>query len=241
MDGLIYKFLPHEYALQAIEEKRLKLTTLDRVNDAFDSLPRIGPADGDTRYLRAGESEYFIREQRKKSGLVCFSKSYSSPLLWGHYADRGTGIALGFHPDRLGYGDAFAVNYEKDRPLLRIPAGYEVIPTEITKELIKTVFSVKSDDWKYESEVRYVITLDECKPRNRMYFAPFCDVALKEVVLGYNCPVSADYIRRTLREHYKGFSVTINATEVHPYRFEVVQCPINRPLVWIEIERSIAP
>ena len=35
-------------------------------------------------------------------GLICFSRTWSNPLLWGHYAEKHTGIALGFDvPDQL--------------------------------------------------------------------------------------------------------------------------------------------
>jgi hypothetical protein len=225
MGEIVYKFLPHEHAIQAIEKKRLKVTTLDRVNDVFDSMPRIGPSDGDPQYLQARFSEDFIQHHRKKSGILCFSKNCGNPLLWGHYAAYGTGVALGFDSDRLRHRIKFDVDYSKDRPLLRIPASAadETVPFEETIKLIKTVFGVKAEDWKYESEVRCVIELDDCKPQDRMYFAQFHDMDLAEVVLGYHCPVSLDYMRRTLRAYCKNLSVMLSTTDVDPYRYEVIK------------------
>jgi len=38
----------------------------------------------------------------ENKGLICFSKSWSNPLMWGHYAEKHAGMCLGFDvPDKL--------------------------------------------------------------------------------------------------------------------------------------------
>lgn len=54
-----------------------------------------------------------------------------------------------------------------------------------------------------------------------MYFFPFYDIALKEVLIGYQCPVSQNYIQHLLWERFEGMHLTVYKTTMHPELFEV--------------------
>jgi Protein of unknown function (DUF2971) len=226
MGELVYKFLPADYALQCIEEKRVKVSMPDALNDIFDSRPAYATDDQDPSYLPWVWVDRVINQFRQEYGLLCLSKGFVSPLLWGHYAAAATGIALGFDSDLLGHKIQFDVEYAMARPVLRIP-GRQFYDFDATREILRTLFGVKAESWRYEEEVRYVVKLDGCRPHAFMYFWPFEVRALREVLLGYHCTVSPDYVCRLIRERLGAFRIELYTTEMHPERFEV-----QRVLKW---------
>jgi hypothetical protein len=224
MSEIIYKFLPAEYALEALEEKRIKLSMLNELNDIYDCAPVAGPADEDARYLPKWWSEFVSDRNPTMYGLLCFSRNYVSPLLWGHYSARATGLALGFDPARLKWGIRLEIKYDRARPVLQVPAD-KPITNEIDEELMRSTFGVKAEAWQYEEEVRYVVNLDLCEPHAGMYFAGFHLVGLKEVLIGYRCSITPTYLRHVLQKHYDGLGVTLYTTKMHPELFEVQKEP----------------
>lgn len=61
--------------------------------------------------------------------VLCFSKSPDPNLLWSHYADSHTGIAIGFDLSKGGfprgiYPDGIHVTYREDRTGMTIPLDY---------------------------------------------------------------------------------------------------------------------
>lgn len=101
--------------------------------------------------------------------VTCFSKTNKSILMWSHYADSHTGVCIEYErPDSQDFLD---ITYSKKRPTLKL---YDLIShvfaeiilnnkdtqlsdTELAKEVIKP-FLVKSTEWKYEEEVRCIVT-----------------------------------------------------------------------------------
>jgi len=61
------------------------------LNDPFEFLG-VDLSDPDfRRQIKATKKT--LSESR---GLLCFSKNWHNPVLWGHYADKHRGICLGF-------------------------------------------------------------------------------------------------------------------------------------------------
>lgn len=97
LNMLLYNLSPTPYALSNIALRRLKISRLSDLNDPFELLA----ADLLNPLHRKAFADW-KHELSQSTGLICFSKSWRSPLLWGHYADRHSGIALGFEvPDSL--------------------------------------------------------------------------------------------------------------------------------------------
>jgi hypothetical protein len=92
---LLYYFTPTKYALESVQNRRLKVAELDKTNDPYEMLP-IRCHEGLTG---AELEESFSKLQSKLSKhlkMICFSETYKNPALWGHYADNCKGICLGF-------------------------------------------------------------------------------------------------------------------------------------------------
>ena len=109
-------------------------------------------------------------EKTKKTALVtCFSKRHDSILMWSHYAKSHEGVCIEYdRPEDKAFVD---MHYSKKRPKLKlarlvsytsamsiIGEDYDSrLNDELINETIKP-FITKSSDWKYEDEVRCLIT-----------------------------------------------------------------------------------
>lgn len=136
------------------------------LNDLFEFLG----VDLSDRQFRKGMKETKA-ELSKTKGLLCFSKTWKNPLLWGHYADKHKGICLGFE---ISDDILEKINYVKAR-LKR--------PTVLNENFMKKVLFTKFEHWKYEQEYRVYIELEE--EIDGIYYAEFSDqVCLKQVIVG---------------------------------------------------------
>ena len=122
-----YYFTSTKYALEAVKDRQLKAAELDKTNDPYelfgfrlDSLISNEHKISNEEKLALAEemADDFKNDVSKIMKMVCLSKTYKEPSLWGHYADRCKGVCLGF--DINVYGDPEKdiieeVNYGKDR------------------------------------------------------------------------------------------------------------------------------
>jgi hypothetical protein len=167
----LYHFTTQQFGIIALQNRRLKIARIDRLNDPFEFLGwKLQDAETRTKLRR------WKAERNKTLGILCFSHKWSNPLLWGHYADKHQGMALGFDvPD----GDLYSpVRYRKER--LPQPKDRELIPADVD-DLLLTKFTA----WRYESEYRCFCRLDESIQDGDHYFEPFSDtLKLAEVLVG---------------------------------------------------------
>ncbi len=231
MSGILYKFLSVENALRVLEQHRLKVSLIRELNDIYDCAPIPGPTSEDPDSSNQRERSKRVLDQNSENfGLLCFSYSYHSPLLWGHYAAGATGVALGFDSKRFNWGAPIEVRYNQNRPIFEWPATGETSALEMVKGL-STCFGVKAEEWKYEQEVRYVVNLDHCELSSGMYFVEFVGLALREVIIGRRCSVTPTYLRHFLGKHYEGLGVSLYTSSEHDERYEITiqSFPVIQP------------
>jgi len=108
-----------------------------------------------------------VKEARNNALISCFSKRYDSILMWSHYGDKHKGICIEFDRPEKDFMD---VKYSKKRcksdleDTTRRVLGYMLSNEEVDvndKGLIRCIskpFIVKSLDWKYEEEVRCILS-----------------------------------------------------------------------------------
>ena len=177
----LYKFTGRaEFALSALERKRLKMGTVDDLNDPFEFR---------AYRIECREERREFEKHRKtfgaKAGIISFSASWHNPLLWGHYGDNHRGICLGFEVPEAAL---IKVNYVKER-ISATPSYKAMESMRYPVELVGTKF----DHWRYEEEYRLVSRLGPRDPVSGLYFAPFQpDICLTEIVFGASCQVPLD-------------------------------------------------
>ena len=87
----VYYLTGANYGLSNLALQRVKVSRFHDLNDPFE-LVGVNLAEKGVRKAFREMKENLDGEK----GLICFSKSWKNPLLWGHYAEKHTGIALGF-------------------------------------------------------------------------------------------------------------------------------------------------
>ena len=188
-----------QYALSNIALRRIKISRFSDLNDPFELLA----VDLSDRQQRAAFRE--TKEQLNKDrGLICFSKSWSNPLLWGHYAERHTGICLGFDvPDKLLAEVIYAENP------MKISVDPKTNRPRLTERVMNRLLRTKFADWRYEDEVRLFVGLDHDTVESGCYFYSFSDdLVLREVILGPRCEIPIVGVRELVAAFNKPVQVT---------------------------------
>lgn len=205
-----YYFTTGKFALSNVQLRRIKISRFQDLNDPFE-------------LLAANLAEKRIRQKIKdlkddinsKIGLICFSKNWKNPLVWGHYAEKHKGMALGFDiPDEL----LKSVIYS--RKLNKIT--YDKLTGKPSKGVADRLIRTKFKDWKYEEEVRLFVDLDEERKESGLYFEPFTsNLKLREIILGPKCELSI----KATRELVEDFTpkVEVIKARIAFTRFEVLE------------------
>ena len=183
----LFHFTCTKWALTAIRDRRLKGAQLDNTNDVFDLLPfREDPQNSFQEYSRWRSAPDWI--------MLCLSATCTNPLLWGHYADKGKGMCLGFDVivDR-GRGSLVPAFIEVDYKTDRIKTGYEHPQLGGRLSLLNPSLAygvVKNSGWEYEKEWRTWrrIEGEPQDPVTRLHYFPFDGgMTLREILVGPRC------------------------------------------------------
>ncbi len=184
----VYKFLNAKWGLEALEARRLKIARISDLNDPFEMLG----TNLSNQELRNAfvEMKFALNKNR---GLLCFSKSWRNPLLWSHYSDRHRGLCLGFDvPDKL----LMSVTYTRKRTTSeKLFSNDQLIREREMKRLLRTKFS----HWRYENEVRCVVSLEDKDPHNGHYFFEFSnEMQIKQILVGAEACISRRDVEKAL-------------------------------------------
>jgi Protein of unknown function (DUF2971) len=163
---------------------KLKVATFSDANDPFELLA-LNCRGKSRRGVRKALKQ-FKKSQGDKIGMLCFSKSWTSPVLWSHYADGHKGVCLGFDLKRDLVEE---VKYADERLTANLSDVKD--PPPIPEDLQDLLLVTKYRRWQYENEMRRFVELSKLKPVRGIYFWRFDnDMRLREVILGPLCPSS---------------------------------------------------
>ena len=150
-------------------------------------------------------------------GLLCFSKKYSNPVMWGQYAADASGVVLGFD---ISTSDQWEVNYCD---------GF-LAPMKMSddKKFVKDFLTTKAKAWRYEKEVRIMQRLSDARCKfdpvtgKFLYFEPFSkSMKLREILLGVDC--KADQSTINAMKRYTTPSVDIRRTARSKTEFKIIK------------------
>jgi hypothetical protein len=188
MDGhmRLFHFVNEEFGLEDVRRRRLKIATLNELNDPFEF---YGINLSDEQVRRAFRR---MKDQLSANrGLLCFSRDWHNPVQWSHYADKHRGLCLGFDiPDEhLG-----RVTYSRKR--LNVGIERLVAFREEDTETLQQFLFTKYTHWRYENEVRSFVTLEKKDAEKNMYFADFSEnLQLVEVIVGAESKLPRETVR----------------------------------------------
>ena len=180
-----YKFLCRKYGVQSLEERRLKQSTVNDLNDPFELVP-YDITDSTIRktFLKTRDD---MHEQR---GVLCFSADWNDPVIWAHYSEKHFGICLGFEiPEITGdpQSDCDYVKYV-DNPHYFDFHHYEELAEQDSTQIVRKILFTKYKHWLYEHEIRCWSPLEKPEGEKNLRFVKFSDkLRLVEVILGARC------------------------------------------------------
>jgi hypothetical protein len=195
----LYYLTGFQFGLSNLALRRVKISRFSDLNDPFELLA----VDlKDRRHRKAfRETKETLNESK---GLICLSKSWENPLLWGHYAERHTGLALGFD-----VSDALVseVIYAKKPEV--IPVDAKTNQPALDEKLVNRLLRTKFHDWRYEKEMRLFVELDHETRESGRYFYDFSpEFALRAVILGPQCEVPIASVRAVVKGYKPSVAVT---------------------------------
>jgi hypothetical protein len=186
----VYHFCNEKYGLENIKKSRLKVATIMDLNDPFEMLCYSSKDSEIRRIIRKFKSDV-----AGKFGLLCFSKSFLSPVQWAHYSDKHKGICLAFD---VPVARLRTVEYRSGR--IEFDTNkYAEMSAPDRSNFMERLFHVKHSQWRYEKEVRQVFLLSNTVEDGDYKFRPFSDIGtLSQVIVGCNSTVKRSDVEEAL-------------------------------------------
>ncbi len=128
-----------------------------------------------------------MQKKREEYKLSCFSESHKEVLMWSYYADKHSGICIGFD---------FPHYYEDKFILCPVKYIEELKPLDGKTDFNRVILywlTTKSIRWKYEYEIR---AITKSKTKDKHELVNFDSQYVKEIIFG--CNVSNQKINEAL-------------------------------------------
>jgi DUF2971 family protein len=185
----VYHFTGRKSGLDDIRRRRIKIATINDVNDPFELLAPASPVGNVRRRFRITKAGL-----ADTKGMLCFSRDWKNPVQWSHYAEGHRGLCLGFEiPASL----LIKIQYRRKRLRINV-AAIDAAGREAEVEMQK-VLRTKYIHWRYEKEMRLFTELDERDTKTGLYFADFSpNLVLKEVIIGHSSTITRQEIKLAL-------------------------------------------
>jgi hypothetical protein len=204
----------------------------------------LGDSCGATHYLfpcsaRASDaiSRDIVQQFNSLIGILCLSRVSDSLLMWSHYADQYAGAVVEFDGSHEFFDGQIDVEYRPLRPMRDV--GAYVSPPE---PIPVAELCAKSEQWKYEQEVRVIRSLADCENRSigprgfpvcTQHLPPEC---IKSVAVGERTPVSE---QRAIYDAVKDTRITFTLAAIdhrgYAFRHELIKMavPVSEVNPWI--------
>ena len=194
----VYHFCDAKYGLQNLQRRRLKVATIMELNDPFEL---VAHNMKDSKIRNAVKK--FKANSAARFGFLCFSRSYKSPVQWGHYAEKHKGICIGFD---VPTEELYSVNYTD----YRLNFEPSMVDTDEKKfRWLMGFFTTKHSHWSYEQEERMIVSLPLLEREADFYFAFFdkADIRVAEVMVGCNSKITRQDVLDALGEHSENVEI----------------------------------
>lgn len=184
--------MDEDYGLINLENQRIKASTFNRLNDPFELL---GIETSDLLIRNA------LKETKRRIssnlGILCFSKIWSNPVQWAHYANHHKGLCLEI--ELSDSCDAQKVDYVPERLDSSL-----IFNPKFSEKLLLTKF----EHWGYEEEYRIIRQLDNFVKDDGLYFQPFNDdIKITKVIIGCQSNISRNQVLERLNDADKNVEI----------------------------------
>ncbi len=188
--------------------------------------------------------EFRRRNSNTDYAILSLSKIPNSLLMWAHYCDSHRGFVIGFDSTHAffhtrefkRFSTLEEVNYSEERPVMPAPEEWDGSQEQIEQELSKydlaeLLFYTKSEDWKYEQELRMVANPQIADRHDRtggqdVYLYRFPVECLRQVIFGIGMPRDQRLrIAQLVRNKYEGVQLFEAALSQEKFDLDIV--PFN--------------
>lgn len=232
---------------EMLPELHIPETYPEKINFSFDivsprRIPPVAelPNNFKSDYCNDYSSRLILKELNKIIGILCLSKNKNSLLMWSHYADQYAGAVIEFNEDHEFFKGRIEVEYRSERSKKDISSYLsesKPIPIPISE------LCVKSDDWKYESEVRIIRNLSDCTKVKDLQPYPIyvMDVpieAIKSITLGERTSIPE---QKNIWELVKGTNIILSLAAIANWDYQLRVEPIKLDRPYPECNPIISP
>lgn len=196
----IFNFDVHE----ELKESFVKFFYRENYNkEQFDKVP----FDDIKRQIIFDNTNTFLHN----SGVSCFTEDNTSLLMWGNYANKHTGICVGYNSEVSIFKEARKVSYSDTVYTISIKSEDDLNERSILKHGVKFLFN-KYSKWDYEKEWRIIF-----KPCETCSYE-------KEAITSINFGLKTSYedIMKVI-EATKGYNnLKYYRTTLNPHSYEII-------------------
>jgi hypothetical protein len=210
----IYRYFDSDAALKTLVAGRFRIGKVSQFDDPFEwNLGVIGAATPQEQEF----AENFSKEHRLWlegwMGILCFSKTISDPALWSLRANKHSGVAFEVqYPWRDD--EIVDMTYPPERRVLDFiwlrGIHDESEQKTYLEALLDGLMRQKSPGWSFEQERRLHLALTDrrfCQLSDGWHYWQIPHDALKQVILGFCCPLEETDVRKLL--DMNGFAATV--------------------------------
>ena len=206
----LYYFTQSQWATEDIVLKRLKISDIKDLNDPYELTGYI------VNVNKKKVKNEFKEDISDKYGIICFSNSYHSMLMWSHYADKHRGICLGFD---ICEDDCFDVIYSES--MTNFQNNFNTPSTPFTLKDLQGILSLKYREWAYEEECRIYSPFDSSISHSGFNFEQFGErLQLREVIFGVQNNTEPATLIRFIEQYYEG-NIKISKAALDSNKFRV--------------------
>jgi hypothetical protein len=185
-------------------------------------------------------SRDIVQQFNSLIGILCLCRVSDSLLMWSHYADKYTGAVVEFDGSHEFFDGRIDVEYRPLRPMRDV--GAYVSPPE---PIPVAELCAKSEQWRYEQEVRVIRRLADCErkasicPRGfTVYTQNLPRGCIKSVTVGERTPVSE---QRAIYDAVKDTRITFALAAIDHRGYAFRREPIKMAVPVSEVNPWITP
>jgi hypothetical protein len=224
----LYKYLVPE-RVDVLLQKRIRFTQPCFLNDPFEFRPGMPVQDledlghFEAKVARKRESDY--HEKSRLYSVLSLTAKWDSIPMWTHYAAAHRGFVIAFDTESSLFHEAIkagklrCVQYRGER--VSLTRGLRDQPWAHPD----TIFCMKSKDWTYEEEWRWIESCDPNEyadlvsgPNGELLFLrPILPESVRQIFLGYRADPSLSETIQALRltrdyGHLEIFQVVLSSS-----------------------------
>lgn len=227
----LYKYVTWETLVSILKNGKLAVSEPLKCNDIYEFMPAWESED-ERQYIMQTMAEMEIV-------MLCLTRTPNSSVMWGHYANNGSGALLEFRVPvyRLIAGrneqESLLIVAENEQELSNLPILIsQVSYAEYRPKLGKVtsfyeydvLYSRKGKDWAYEQEMRILFNYDDydVTQENGRYLTSILTPYLSSIVLGPRNEKSEKDVREEFGETLKDLKgISIMKTEPSPQSYKL--------------------